>query len=181
MIRILLGSAALLVLVALPRSAGAETVTSNTVVTQIDIPSTRKIDFNAFDINHDGVLSRWEVGEELFHVFDLDGNEVIDNKEYKKKTVLTLIPMKSETEVAYDFDDDGKADETKYTYGTFTEMSGLARFAKSPGGLSPEDFAGKSFLEMDVNNDGVIDVKEWKGAYIASLDKSNKEAARVNQ
>jgi len=60
-------------------------------------------------------------------------------------------------------------------------MSGLARFSKSPGGLSPEDFAGKSFLEMDVNKDGVIDLKEWKGAYIASLDKSNKEAASVNQ
>ena len=40
----------------------------------------------------------------LFKLFDQDGNEVIDNKEYEKRTVLTVVPMKKDTIVRYDFD-----------------------------------------------------------------------------
>ena len=56
--------------------AGAETVMQNTTVTQIEIPDARKVDFKAFDINHDGILSRAEVGvAELagLDLFRMDG------------------------------------------------------------------------------------------------------------
>ncbi len=165
----------------IPMAASAETVNQVTTTHQIELPNTQKIDFKAFDLNHDGILSRSEVGEELFYIFDQDGNHVLDNHEYDRKTVLTVIPMKSETETSYDFDDDGKVDATKFTYDTFTEQSGLARFEKTPGGLSPREFTDKGFNELDVNHDHVLDIAEWKGAYNEVIDRHNKEVARVNQ
>jgi hypothetical protein len=158
----------------------AQTVVRNTSVTQIDLPHTTKIDFKAFDLNGDGILSTREVGQKLFYVFDTDDNQVIDNIEFNRKTVLTIIPMQQETVTLYDFDNDGKVDAKKYSYETFTQTSGLARFAKNEEGLSPADFIGKAFNQLDVNNDKAIDIDEWKGAYIKSLDEKNREAARYN-
>jgi hypothetical protein len=177
-----LGIAALMVGCGLlPATASAETVNQTTKTTQIELPNTQKIDFKVFDLNHNGILSRAEVGEELFYIFDQDGNHVLDNHEYDHKAVLTIIPMKSETETIYDFDDDGKVDATKFTYETFTEQSGLMRFEKTPGGLSPREFTEKGFNELDVNHDHTLGIDEWKGAYNEVIDRHNKEVARVNQ
>jgi hypothetical protein len=180
--KLLLYSTALLALGCLAAVPGrAETVRQNTTVTQVEIPNAEKIDFSAFDLNKDGVLSRAEVGEKLFYVFDVDGNHVIDNIEFNRKTVLTFIPMESQTVTAYDFNDDGHPEVTKVTYSTFMERSGLARFEKTSDGLAPSDFLSpRAFNQLDVNKDKVIDIAEWKGAYIKSLDKRNKEAASVN-
>lgn len=176
-------SAALASLSIMAIGAHAETVIQNTTVSQVNLPHTERINFEAFDLNHDGVLSRQEVGEKLFYVFDTDGNQGIDNLEYKRKTVLTIIPMQKQTITAYDYNSDGHIDATETSTSDFIEKSGLARFAKNgETGISPQDFLkGKAFNEVDVNHDGVIDLKEWKGAYIASLDKANREAARYNQ
>lgn len=45
-----------------------------------------------------------EVGEKLFMVFDLDGNHLIDNIEWDKKSMMTIMPMEKETYKFYDSD-----------------------------------------------------------------------------
>jgi hypothetical protein len=142
---------------------------------------TRVVNFMDFDMNKDGVLSRDEVGRMLFKLYDTDGNEVVDNIEYERRAVVTIMPMEKNTVVTYDFDGDGRPDETKYTYETFTRDTLLTRFDKNKDGLSPHEFMGMYFLSADVNDDKVVDLKEWQGSYNTVIDKANKENARFNK
>ena len=109
----------------LPAAGRADTTVTNTTVSQVNLPHTQKVDFSAFDLNHDGVLSTAEVGEKLFYLFDQDGNHVIDNLEYKYHSVLTIIPMK-QTTLSYHIDEAGNVDDKSVTQSDFEQRSGLA-------------------------------------------------------
>lgn len=140
----------------------------------------REINFVDFDVNRDSVLSANEIGELLFKLYDTDNNNVIDNNEYERRSVVTVMPVQKDTVVSYDFDGDGMPDATKHTYETFLQDTQLARFDKNNDGLSAHEFTGLDFLSADVNKDKAIDLKEWQGTYISSIDKANKTKARFN-
>ena len=141
----------------------------------------RSLSFVDFDLNHDGVLSMNEVGKKMFRIYDLDGNGVIDNNEYEQHTVVTVTPSEKTTITSYTIDDEGTADKTTYTRESFMEDSRLTRFGTVKEGLSPHEFIGKAFNLVDINRDHAIDVKEWQGTYIASIDKKNKINAETNK
>ena len=160
----------------------AATVVQDTYVRQQDIPGTRKVNFADFDRNRDGQLSRVEVGEELFFIFDTDGNEVIDNLEYTKAMVVTIIPMEKSEVFSVDFNDDGVADEETYNHEEFVQQSMLYKFDQNKTGLSARDFLDQVYWrEIDDNNDKTIDLEEWKRAYIASLAPSSANPNRYNR
>lgn len=144
-------------------------------------PGARIINFIQFDMNNDRILSINEIGVMLFKLYDTDGNQVIDNIEYERRAVVTVLPMEKNTVVSYDFDGDGLADKTQYTQETFSRETLLTRFDANKDGLSPHEFMDMHFNEADVNNDKVVDEKEWRGSYIPRLDKLNKQKAQVNK
>lgn len=144
-------------------------------------PGARSINFIQFDMNNDKILSINEIGLMLFKLYDTDGNQVIDNIEYERRAVVTVLPMEKNTVVSYDFDGDGLADETQYTQETFSRDTLLTRFDANKDGLSAHEFMDMHFNEADVNNDKVVDEKEWRGSYIPRLDKLNKQKAHVNK
>lgn len=163
-------------------------VTTSTIVTETTssekpiIPTgTQVVNFNEFDINRDGILSADEVGEMLFKLYDTDGNQVIDNHEYERKAVLTVTPVEKMTVTKYDFNNDGIADQANYTYQTFLKDTQLSRFDGNRDGLTPHEFTDMEFLVIDANNDKAVELKEWKGSYIASIRKKNEEANRTNR
>lgn len=163
-------------------SATAATVTKNSVTIQQDVPGTKKVNFADFDLNHDGRLSRSEVGTELFYIFDTDGNEVIDNIEYTRPMVLTIIPMEKQEITTVDFDDDGVADSSSFNQEEFLKKSMLARFDADNTGLSAKKFLkGKYIFNYDDNHDKVIDLKEFRQAYIAATTPSAANPNRYNQ
>lgn len=141
----------------------------------------RTINFIDFDMNNDKILSINEIGEMLFKLYDTDGNQVVDNIEYERRAVATVLPMEKNTVVSYDFDGDGLADKTQYTQETFSRDTLLTRFDSNKDGLSPHEFMDMHFNEADVSNDKVVDLKEWQGSYIPRLDKLNKQKAHVNK
>jgi len=159
----------------------AQSITTDTYTMQKDLPNTQTVNFAEFDVNNDGQLSRKEIGEKLFYIFDTDGNHVIDNKEYLKPMVLTIIPMQKEKIVTFDFNDDGIADKTQYSHKEFFEQSMLAKFDKDGDGLSAKDFLGRYFWHLDDNKDKVIDLKEWQAEYIAVTSPSAANPNRYNQ
>ena len=160
--------------------APAGTVTEKTIVTQKELSNVQKINFDAFDLNKDNILSMAEVGEKLFYIFDTDGNEVIDNVEFERKQVMTIIPMEKRTFIFSDYDDDGHAESSSYTYESFIQQSQLMRFDKDRDGLSPADFIGMSFLELDDDKSKAIELQEWKEEYIAKVFPSSAEQERYN-
>lgn len=164
-------------------SSGTTRTETNWKTEERSIPATgsRIINFLDFDMNKDTILSINEIGEMLFKLYDTDGNNVIDNIEYDRRAVVTILPVEKNTVISYDFDGDGKADETKYTYETFMQDTLLTRFDMNRDGLSPREFTDLHFMAADVNNDKVVDLKEWQGSYIPSLDRKNKKEALFNK
>lgn len=145
------------------------------------VPGTNVVNFMAYDVNNDGILSTNEVGEMLFKLYDTDGNNVIDNIEYERKAVLTVTPVDKMTITKYDFNNDGIADQANYTYESFLKDTQLSRFDKNNDGLSPHEFTNMEFLVIDANNDKAVEMKEWKGSYIESVRKKNEEQNRTNK
>jgi hypothetical protein len=178
--RHLIATAAVCILGVSATVVNAETVTTKTVVSTKHLNGVDRVNFASFDLNGDGILSMSEVGERLFYAFDMDGNEVIDNIEMNKKSVMTIIPMEKQTFKFVDDNNDGKTDEGAYTYETFIEKSKLMRFDKDMDGLSPSEFIGETLLKLDDNDSGMIELDEWKEAYTAMLHKPNAEQERYN-
>lgn len=176
--KLLLASASCALLFSTAPANADTTVTTKTVVHQKELPNTNKTNFNAFDLNEDGILSMQEVGEKLFYIFDTDGNEVIDNIEFDHKQVMTIIPMQKDTYTYVDIDNDGKTDSATYTYETFIQQSQLMRFDENMDGLSPADFIEMSFLELDDDKSKVIELDEWKEEYTAKVRPANAEQER---
>ncbi|MBI1326788.1 MAG: hypothetical protein GC136_04005 [Alphaproteobacteria bacterium] len=160
--------------------ASAETITTQTTVKQKDMPDLQKVRFVDMDINHDGILSRAEVGETLFYLYDTDDNKLIDNIEIGKKRVWTFIPLEKKELTMIDFNDDGLADVVDIKSQDFAEFSMLARFDKDHDGLSAEEFLDMSILELDTNKSKVVEPEEWKAAYIARVKALSADQFRYN-
>ncbi len=160
--------------------APAETVTTKTYIQQKDLPDMNKVNFSAFDVNQDGQFSMKEVGERLFESFDRDGNQLIDNLEWDHKSVMTIIPMEEETFQYSDGNSDGVPETATYEYDQFFEMSGLAKFDKNLNGLSAQEFIGTPFQKLDDDDDNLINMEEWKEAYLESVIPASAEQERYN-
>lgn len=167
--QLLVLSTALCIALALTVLADAETVTTKTVTEQSVPPGSKTINLAEFDINKNGILSTFEVGEMLFKLFDTDSNNVIDNMEYENRAILTVVPMEKTTTITYDYDGDGTADQTQVTSETFLQNTQLARFGANPAGLSPREVVDKDFLTADADHMAGIDRTEWKNAYIFKI------------
>jgi Ca2+-binding EF-hand superfamily protein len=154
------------------------TVGTTTTVKEVPLPGVKTFDINSFDDNHDGVITVEEAGDHLFHLFDLNDDGVIDNKEFEKKTIVTVMPLQKTTYMFRDVN--GQTQTGQYSYDTFMKRSGLAQFGGNKDGMSPHDFVKKSFLQMDTNHDGVITPDEWRAAYVASHTPSADQAYRYN-
>lgn len=178
----LLLTAAAVAFMSLGGAVNAETVIHReTMISPAPVENADMIDFSAFDTNGDGVLTMVEVGAKLFYIFDRDGNEVIDNHEFNRNSVMTITPMKKETLTLVDEYGDGTVEHTTYTYDSFLQASKLMSFSRDYDGLSPREFIDSSFLVLDDNNDHAIDVEEWKESYLSLVMPATAEQERYNE
>ncbi|MCK6419185.1 MAG: hypothetical protein L6Q57_09730 [Alphaproteobacteria bacterium] len=162
--KVIASSAMLIVL--LSGTSYAQTVTTKTIVQPQLVPNVVTVNFSAFDRNKNGAYSMIEVGERLFEAFDLDHNEMIDNTEWDRKTVMTITPMERQTFTFVDYDDDTMPENSTYTYETFYRASGLIKFDHNQNGLSAAEFIDAGFQWLDDDEDNLINLEEWKEAYM---------------
>ena len=143
-------------------------------------PGAHGLNLSEFDANKDGRLTRAETGEKLFHIFDTDGNNLVDNVEYEKKLIATIVPVKETEKIAFYSGDNATPDKTITTVGDILKVTQLARFDKALDGLSPKDFASRDYADADVNKDHFVDLSEWQGAYNASIDAENQDKQKFS-
>jgi hypothetical protein len=164
-----------------PAAVKKSTVTWETAERAVPANGTRLFRLESFDDNHDGMISRREVGAHMFLMFDTDGNHIVDNIEYERKAVLSLVPMEKTTKITFDLDGDGKPEDVRETGLNFMKETQLTRFNATGDGLSPHEFMQRGFLRADINRDHAIDEKEWQGSYDALTDKKNRDKALYNK
>lgn len=158
-------AAALMALPFMPAAAFADETVETTTQQAPPPPGKRIINVEQFDLNKDGILSTAEVGEMLFQVFDTDTSGALEKPEYENKAMMTVVPMQKETTITYDFNNDGIPDHTRTAMQTFMQETQLARFDRNGDGLSPHEFIGLPFADVDTDRDGAIDLTEWRNAY----------------
>ncbi len=163
--KLLFTSTALAVLTVCSLSAHSAVFEKKTTIKPIDEPGVETIPFSRFDDNNDGVLTAAEVGDDLFYLFDTDGNEVLDNNEWDQEIVYTQVPVERETFVYLDTDNDGEVDVKEYDTEKLNLDTSLSQFDQDGDGLSAKEFANATINEVDLNNDRVVDIDEWKDAY----------------
>lgn len=159
---------------------GAKEVTIKVDVVPKEVAGDIVIDFQSFDLNGDGVIARDEVGEKLFEIFDRDGNHVIDNVEMKKPSLIVFTPMEKTTVEVINYHQEDKPIKTTVTHEEFLHASRLSHFDKNADGLSPLDFLGIPFNQLNVKDDAVIDLYEWKRAYAQSVTPLHMEDFNYN-
>jgi hypothetical protein len=131
----------------------------------------------SYDMNNDGQVDMVEVSNRLFYQLDRDGNEVLDNVEWDQPHQIPAVPFETITITEVDLDGDGQKDTQSVDVDVFMKETGLNRFDNDGDGLSAREFTGKSVLEMDVDNSGVIELDEWQTAYLemqTSLNANNE-------
>lgn len=143
-------------------------------------PKEHTVNFDGFDLNSDGILSRDEVGEKLFKIFDRDGNEVIDNIEMKQPNLIVFTQMESKMIEIIDYKTTSTPTKRNVTRAQFLRESKLSRFDKNADGLSPLDFLEKPFNQVNVKDDAVIDLYEWKRAYAQTVKPAHMEDYNYN-
>jgi len=158
----------------------AKKVTVREEISSKTVSHKNAIDLMSFDLNQDGTLSRDEVGEKLFQIFDRDGNSVIDNREMVRPSLLVFTPMQKKTIEIVDYGSGDKPQKTKTTETEFMKTTQLGKFDKDGDGLSPLDFLGMSFNRVNVIDDQVIDLYEFKRAYAESVRGMHEEPYNYN-
>ena len=156
------------------------TVTTREYVTPRMVEGVGALNFRDLDLNGDGILSRREVGQKLFYVFDTDGNGVLDNIEFGRSSIMTFIPLERTQLTMIDLDDDGRADLTQVSTQEFMDRSMLARFDRDGRGVSPESFLNKSLYEVYTDDSGVVEFKEWREVYKNSRSPMSARQYRYN-
>jgi hypothetical protein len=149
--------------------------------TPVVASDSRLVNFMDYDLNGDGRLDKEESGKMLFKLFDTDGNGIIDNVEYDKRGVMTVVPMEREVMTKVETTDPKKADVVSHTYERYFETTDLTRYDVDGKGIAPKDFTDKSFLEMDTNKDKAINADEWRVAYDAAYADKVEHAPRLNK
>jgi hypothetical protein len=158
----------------------AKKVTVKVEVAPKNPPNENSINFDGFDLNGDGVLARDEVGEKLFQVFDRDRNHVIDNIEMKKPSLIVFTHMEKTKIEIIDYQAETKPTKQNVSHQEFLQASKLSRFDKNEDGLSPLDFLEMPFNQVNVKDDAVIDMYEWKRAYAQSVKPLHMENFHYN-
>ena len=139
------------------------------------------VDFMSFDLDGDGVLSQDEVGEKLFTIFDRDGNHVIDNIEMRRPSLVAFTPMRKKTIEIIDYGSDTGPQKRVVSEEDFLEKTQLGKFDPDGDGLSPLDFLGVPFNQINVRRDAVIDLYEFKRAYAAVVKPKHEEDFNYNE
>lgn len=183
---LMIATAAVVAFSALPAQAQMHMDTQKTVVKteireDVVVPAgvmTFKIE--DFDLNGDGSLMKEEVGDKLFKMYDRDGNGVVDNLEYARRALATVQPVERTTTVSYDVTGNGSIDKQETSQERFMRETQLSRFANNDKGLSAQELLDRTFRGADINDDHFISLKEWRGAYNAAIDRSNKIQGNLN-
>lgn len=119
----------------------------------------------SYDINGDGVIEPEEFATYLYSRSDTDGDGYLNDEEWNLTTSHWYRPYKDINYNKYtywDQDKDGRLDSNEVA--TLVQKTGL--YSKwdtdLSGKVDSDEFAKGTFMAYDDNNDGALNLDEWK-------------------
>jgi hypothetical protein len=131
----------------------------------LDLSNQTEIPVAALDLDHDGRIHRHEMARYMFYYFDHDGNETLTNGEYGRKRPLALVPYEGTEVSIIDLDNDGQDDGVAYDTATFAARTVIGEIDAAATEITAKIFLGTSFLKMDKDKSGGVELDEWLKAY----------------
>ncbi len=131
----------------------------------LDLQNQTEIKIGDLDLNHDHFIKREEVAEYMFYYFDHDGNESLTNGEYGARRPVSVIPYEGTDITTIDLDNDGKDDGVAYSQESFLSKVMIGKYDPAAEGITAKQFIDTSFLRLNSNKSGAIELSEWNAIY----------------
>lgn len=146
-----------------PATPVVATTTATTSTTEVVTPVT----FYYYDTDAGVIVAQSDLTQDVFDIWDADGNTYIDNHEFYTNAMVVYEPIEYSKRTYQDVDADGRLELTQEEY-TF-RLQKLPYYSKvntdDKDGLTVYEFTGLGFRDVDVDSNNQISYDELKKAF----------------
>lgn len=135
--------------------------TPNTVVAPVTA-NHRPLVFYYYDAKAGQIVAASTMTEDIFRIWDRDGNGNISPQEYYYNAMVMYEPVETRTKVFADIDADGRLELTQNEYTMrLQQLPGYTTLnTDSKAGISVHEFVGAGFQRTDDNDDNQVSYDE---------------------
>lgn len=150
-----------------PVANGAVVYESKTVTAPAVPHGVRPVIFYYYDAKAGEIIAGDTMTEEIFKIWDRDGNGHISPQEYYNNEMVLYEPVETQTQVFADVDADGRMELAREEYTLrLQQSSAYATLNKDDkAGISAHEFVGAGFQVTDDNDDNQVSYGEFVEAF----------------
>jgi len=150
-----------------PAVDGAVVYESKTVTAPSMPEGVRPVVFYYYDAKAGEIIAADTVTEDIFKLWDVDGNGYISPQEYYHNAMVVYEPVETRTQVFADVDADGRMELTREEY--TLRLQQIPHYAAintdGKAGISAHEFLGTGFQPADRNDDNKVSLSEFTEAF----------------
>lgn len=152
-------------------SAGSAFSADQTVVTTNGDGSTTTTTtstryYYANDVNDNGILDSQEFPKYVYHRWDADSDGFLSDEEWNVSTVRWYGPSNTyyKTYTTWDKNGDGRLDPSEFDVVVTETKLYNSWDVNADSTIESDEYAAATFRLYDLNNDGQLNMQEWKSA-----------------
>lgn len=150
-----------------PTVEGGTVYESKTVTKSTAPEGQRPVVFYYYDAKAGEIIAADTVTEDIFKLWDVDGNGHISPQEFYRNAMVIYEPVETRTQVFADVDGNGRLELTKEEYTLrLAQVPHYADINKDgKPGISAHEFLGTGFQDADRNDDNQVSYSEFTDAF----------------
>lgn len=127
----------------------------------------RPVVFYYYDVPHSEIVAASTMSQDIFKIWDTDGNGHISPQEYYNNQMVMYEPVETETKIFSDIDADGRLELAREEYTLRLQRLPSYSVINTDGkaGISVHEFVGAGFQEADDNDDNQVSYSELVEAF----------------
>lgn len=140
---------------------------SKTVTKRAAPEGVRPVVFYYYDGGAGEIIAADTVTDEIFKLWDVDGNGHISPQEFYRNAMVIYEPVETRTQVFADVDGNGRLELTQEEYTLrLAQVPHYADMNKDgKPGISAHEFLGTGFQDADRNDDNQVSIGEFTNAF----------------
>lgn len=148
-----------------PLADGTVVYESQTVTAPSLPDGVRPVVFYYYDVDAGEIVAADTVTEDIFRLWDVDGNGHVSPQEYYRNAMVIYEPVETRTKIFSDVDGRLKLTREEYTLRLAQVPDYAALNTDGKPGFSAHEFLGVGFQEADRNDDNQVSMSEFTEAF----------------